>query len=130
MAYMLPMIEPVDQRRQRGVEAGHVVYDRMLKFAESLKARGLSRLVFTACHPVLSTEGRVALPLRVLGGLATGEIARAFLVPEATIAQRIVRAKRTNGRAVRPGAGVAPAPAPAPAGIYAATNFSATPLLQ
>ncbi|MBC7779521.1 MAG: sigma-70 family RNA polymerase sigma factor, partial [Proteobacteria bacterium] len=53
------------------------------------------RLVFTACHPVLSTEGRVALTLRVLGGLTTDEIARAFLVTEPTIAQRIVRAKRT-----------------------------------
>ncbi|MDQ3215829.1 MAG: RNA polymerase sigma factor [Pseudomonadota bacterium] len=53
------------------------------------------RLVFTACHPVLSPEGRVALTLRLLGGLTTDEIARAFLVPEATIAQRIVRAKRT-----------------------------------
>ena len=55
----------------------------------------LLRLVFTACHPVLSVEARVALTLRLLGGLTTGEIARAFLVPEPTIAQRIVRAKRT-----------------------------------
>jgi RNA polymerase sigma factor (sigma-70 family) len=55
----------------------------------------LLRLVFTACHPVLSTEARVALTLRLLGGLTTKEIARAFLVPESTIAQRIVRAKRT-----------------------------------
>jgi RNA polymerase sigma factor (sigma-70 family) len=54
----------------------------------------LLRLVFTACHPVLSSEARVALTLRLLGGLTTQEIARAFLVPEATIAQRIVRAKR------------------------------------
>ena len=53
------------------------------------------RLVFTACHPVLSTEARVALTLRLLGGLTTTEIARAFLVSEPTIAQRIVRAKRT-----------------------------------
>jgi RNA polymerase sigma factor (sigma-70 family) len=53
------------------------------------------RLIFTTCHPVLSPEARVALTLRLLGGLATEEIARAFLVPEATIAQRIVRAKRT-----------------------------------
>jgi predicted RNA polymerase sigma factor len=51
--------------------------------------------MFTACHPVLSTEARVALTLRLLGGLTTDEIARAFLVPEATVAQRIVRAKRT-----------------------------------
>ncbi len=55
----------------------------------------LLRLVFTACHPVLSTDARVALTLRLLGGLTTEEIARAFLVPEPTIAQRIVRAKRT-----------------------------------
>ena len=55
----------------------------------------LLRLVFTACHPVLSTEARVALTLRLLGGLTTGEIARAFLATEPTIAQRIVRAKKT-----------------------------------
>jgi predicted RNA polymerase sigma factor len=59
----------------------------------------LLRLVFTACHPVLPTEARVALTLRLVGGLATSEIARAFLVPEPTIAQRIVRAKRTLPRA-------------------------------
>jgi len=55
----------------------------------------LLRLVFISCHPVLSTEARVALTLRLLGGLSTEEIARAFLVPEPTVAQRIVRAKRT-----------------------------------
>ena len=55
----------------------------------------LLRLVFTACHPVLSLEARVALTLRLVGGLTTEEIARAFLVSEPTIAQRIVRAKRT-----------------------------------
>jgi RNA polymerase sigma factor (sigma-70 family) len=55
----------------------------------------LLRLMFTACHPVLSMEARVALTLRLVGGLTTGEIARAFLVPEPTVAQRIVRAKRT-----------------------------------
>jgi len=55
----------------------------------------LLRLIFIACHPVLSTEARVALTLRLLGGLTTEEIARAFLAPEPTIAQRIVRAKRT-----------------------------------
>ena len=54
----------------------------------------LLRLIFIACHPILSTEARVALTLRLLGGLETSEIARAFLVPEATVAQRIVRAKR------------------------------------
>ena len=59
----------------------------------------LLRLIFTACHPVLSAEARVALTLRLLGGLTTGEIARAFLVSEPTIAQRIVRAKRTLAEA-------------------------------
>ena len=55
----------------------------------------LLRLIFTACHPVLATEAQVALTLRLLGGLTTDEIARAFLVAEPTVAQRIVRAKRT-----------------------------------
>ncbi|HEY0920467.1 RNA polymerase sigma factor [Devosia sp.] len=55
----------------------------------------LLRLMFTACHPVLSAEARAALTLRLIGGLTTGEIARAYLVPEATVAQRIVRAKRS-----------------------------------
>jgi RNA polymerase sigma factor (sigma-70 family) len=59
----------------------------------------LLRLVFISCHPVLSTEARVALTLRLLGGLTTQEIARAFLVPEPTVAQRIVRAKRTLSEA-------------------------------
>lgn len=59
----------------------------------------LLRLVFTACHPVLSPEARVALTLRAIGGLTTGEIARAFLLPESTVAQRIVRAKRTLAEA-------------------------------
>ncbi len=59
-------------------------------------------LMFTACHPVLSTEARVALTLRLVGGLTTEEIARAFLVPTATIAQRIVRAKRTLAEAKVP----------------------------
>jgi RNA polymerase sigma factor (sigma-70 family) len=59
----------------------------------------LLRLMFVACHPLLSTEARVALTLKLLAGLTTAEIARAFLVPEATIAQRIVRAKRTLGEA-------------------------------
>jgi RNA polymerase sigma factor (sigma-70 family) len=59
----------------------------------------LLRLIFICCHPVLSTDARVALTLRLLGGLTTEEIARAFLVPEATVAQRIVRAKRTLSEA-------------------------------
>ncbi len=59
----------------------------------------LLRLIFTACHPLLSTESRVALTLRLLGGLTTEEIARAFVVPEPTVAQRIVRAKRTLAEA-------------------------------
>jgi len=59
----------------------------------------LLRLMFTACHPVLSADARVALTLRLLGGLTTDEIARAFLVPESTVAQRIVRAKRTLAEA-------------------------------
>jgi len=62
----------------------------------------LLRLVFTACHPVLPTEARVALTLRLLGGLSTDEIARAFLVSEAAVAQRIVRAKRTLAAASVP----------------------------
>lgn len=73
----------------------------------------LLRLVFTACHPVLSTDARVALTLRVLGGLTTGEIARAFLVAESTVAQRIVRAKRTLAQ--RKVQFEAPAPAERPA---------------
>ncbi len=66
-------------------------------FADQVDGMGddLLSLIFTACHPVLSTEARVALTLRLLGGLTTDEIARAFLVPEPTVAQRIVRAKRT-----------------------------------
>jgi len=62
----------------------------------------LLRLMFTACHPVLSLDARLALTLKLLGGLATGEIARAFLVSESTMAQRIVRAKRTLGEAKVP----------------------------
>ena len=62
----------------------------------------LLRLIFTTCHPVLSTEARVAITLRLLGGLTTAEIARAFLVPEPTVAQRIVRAKRALSEAKVP----------------------------
>lgn len=67
----------------------------------------LLRLIFTACHPVLSSEARVALTLRLLGGLKTEEIARAFLISEPTVAQRIVRAKRRRARAI-PGRGPEP----------------------
>ncbi len=59
-------------------------------------------LIFTACHPLLSTDARVALTLRLVGGLTTDEIARAFLTSEKTIAQRIVRAKKTLGSSGRP----------------------------
>jgi hypothetical protein len=62
----------------------------------------LLRLIFTACHPVLPVQSRVALTLRLLGGLTTSEIARAYLVPEPTIAQRIVRAKKTLATAKVP----------------------------
>ena len=57
------------------------------------------RLIFTCCHPTLATEAQVALTLRLIGGLTTAEIARAFLVPEPTMAQRLVRAKEDSRRA-------------------------------
>lgn len=68
---------------------------RFSEVEESGVEDDLLRLVLVACHPVVPREGRVALTLRLLGGLTTGEIARAFLLPESTVAQRIVRAKRT-----------------------------------
>jgi RNA polymerase sigma factor (sigma-70 family) len=93
----------------------------------------LLRLVFTSCHPVLATEARVALTLRLLGGLTTPEIARAFLVPEPTIAQRIVRAKRALAEARVPfevprGAELAPRLASVLEVIYLVFNegYSAT----
>src|SRR5467141_3406490 len=94
-------------RRGKLLERKHVELGHELRAGEESPERALDaalddhvgddllRLIFTTCHPVLSTEARVALTLRLLGGLTTDEIARAFLVPEATIAQRIVRAKRT-----------------------------------
>ncbi len=95
-------------RRRKRVEQKHQELGRELETRGSIAAARLEaaidegdvgddllRLVFVSCHPVLSTEARVALTLRLLGGLTTEEIARAFLVPEPTIAQRIVRAKRT-----------------------------------
>ena len=69
--------------------------DSLERGAEDVVGDDLLRLMFIACHPLLSTEARTALTLKLLAGLTTAEIARAFLVPEATIAQRIVRAKRT-----------------------------------
>ena len=97
----------IDVLRQRSLHARkHVDISRELEEAQAANdldvealddpvGDDLLRLVFVACHPVLSTEAQVALTLRLLGGLTTDEIARAFLVPEPTIAQRIVRAKRT-----------------------------------
>src|SRR5439155_1330874 len=94
-------------RRGKRLEHKHEEIGRELELRQETSAPDLEaaiddeigddllRLVFVACHPVLSTEARVALTLRLLGGLTTEEIARAFLVPEPTIAQRIVRAKRT-----------------------------------
>jgi RNA polymerase sigma-70 factor (ECF subfamily) len=98
----------IDQLRRKKMldrkhaELGHELEARQVSPEPDLAAAlddpvgdDLLSLIFTACHPVLSTEARVALTLRLLGGLSTPEIARAFLVPESTIAQRIVRAKRT-----------------------------------
>jgi RNA polymerase sigma-70 factor, ECF subfamily len=93
-------------RRQKRMEVKHEEIGRAAEVRQGLAVAELEaaldddigddllRLMFTACHPVLSTEARVALTLRLLGGLTTDEIARAFLVPEGTVAQRIVRAKR------------------------------------
>jgi RNA polymerase sigma-70 factor (ECF subfamily) len=92
--------------QRKHVEVGHELEARQEMAAPDLDAAiddqvgdDLLRLVFISCHPVLSSEARVALTLRLLGGLTTEEIARAFLVPEPTIAQRIVRAKRTLAEA-------------------------------
>jgi RNA polymerase sigma-70 factor (ECF subfamily) len=90
------------KHEQLGHELGHEHESRQHDAVADLDAAidddvgdDLLRLMFTACHPVLTTDARVALTLRLLGGLTTEEIARAFLVPEATVAQRIVRAKKT-----------------------------------
>src|SRR5687768_690559 len=87
---------------RKHVELGHELADapeaaaaELDRASEDHVGDDLLRLVFIACHPVLTMEARVALTLRMLGGLATPEIARAFLVPESTLAQRIVRAKKT-----------------------------------
>jgi len=91
-------------RRDERLDRKHAEIGRELEAAQKMATPvpesgdfgdDLLRLVFIVCHPVLSTEARVALTLRLLGGLTTEEIARAFLVPEPTVAQRIVRAKRT-----------------------------------
>jgi RNA polymerase sigma factor (sigma-70 family) len=90
------MLERKHEELGHALEAGGEVSQTDLDAAlDDDVGDDLLRLVFTACHPVLSTEARVALTLRLLGGLTTDEIARAFLVSEPTIAQRIVRAKRT-----------------------------------
>jgi RNA polymerase sigma factor (sigma-70 family) len=102
----------IDRLRRRSMlERKHDELGRELEARQEQAARDLEqalddpvgddllRLVFISCHPVLSTEARVALTLRLLGGLTTDEIARAFLVAESTIAQRIVRAKRTLAEA-------------------------------
>ena len=87
----------------RGLETSQLdsdaEYDAVLDAIDEDIRDDMLRLVFTACHPVLSTEARVALTLRMLGGLTTDEIARAFLVSEPTVAQRIVRAKKTLAKA-------------------------------
>jgi RNA polymerase sigma-70 factor (ECF subfamily) len=98
----------IDQLRRKRMQArkhevlGHELEMEQETFGGRLEASAddeigddLLRLIFIACHPLLSTEARTALTLRLLGGLTTAEIARAFLVPEPTVAQRIVRAKRT-----------------------------------
>jgi RNA polymerase sigma factor (sigma-70 family) len=79
----------------RHAEAAAAVQEAIEDAIEDDVGDDLLRLVFTACHPILPADARVALTLRLLGGLSTAEIARAYLVPEPTIAQRIVRAKRT-----------------------------------
>jgi RNA polymerase sigma-70 factor (ECF subfamily) len=84
------------ERLGHQLEAGRAsAIDQLEALADDDIGDDLLRLMLTACHPVLSTDARVALTLRLLGGLSTEEIARAFLVPEPTVAQRIVRAKRT-----------------------------------
>jgi len=88
--------------RDADARGDHVVPDIAEAIADAegdVIGDDLLRLIFTACHPVLSADARIALTLKLLGGLSTEEIARAFLVPEPTIAQRIVRAKRTLAQA-------------------------------
>lgn len=98
-------------RRRKNLERKHEQLGRELEIQQEIDVANfddalddevgddLLRLVFTACHPVLANDARVALTLRLIGGLTTDEIARAFLIPEPTVAQRIVRAKRTLAEA-------------------------------
>ena len=95
-------------RRDKRLEQKHEELGRAQEREDAMRGSGgtdgdfgddILRLMFITCHPVLATEARVALTLRLLGGLTTPEIARAFLVPEPTVAQRIVRAKRTLSEA-------------------------------
>ena len=98
-------------RRGRMLVQKHEEITRELEFQQQQLADALEqaldqvidddvlRLIFTACHPVLALEGRIALTLRLVGGLSTAEIARAFLVPEKTLGQRISRAKKTLSEA-------------------------------
>src|ERR1700712_5246243 len=98
-------------RRRRMLELKHGEIARELEFQQQRLGEAMEqaldqvidddvlRLIFTACHPVLAVEGRVALTLRLIGGLTTAEIARAFLVPEKTMGQRIFRAKKALSEA-------------------------------
>lgn len=101
MRFMMMMYPGIDTDAEgwepsaEDVAAMTAYNEELTKAGVLLSLDGLLGLIFTCCHPLLSTEARVALTLRLLGGLGTEEIARAFLVSESTVAQRIVRAKRT-----------------------------------
>ena len=90
----LDRVRRESKREERYVQAHHLYERDEEEGGDAFMHDDRLRLIFTCCHPSLATEAQVALTLRLLGGLQTGEIARAFLVPEATLAQRIVRAKR------------------------------------
>ena len=89
------LIERKHDELSRELQAEGEAAEPDLDAARRPHRRRSMRLIFIACHPVLAAEARVTLTLRLIGGLTTEEIARAFLVPEPTVAQRIVRAKRT-----------------------------------
>ena len=98
----IDLLRKQKRAERHGEDIGRELEDRQERAVDEINAAvddpvgdELLSLIFAACHPILSTEARAALTLRVVGGLTTTEIARAFLVPEPTIAQRIVRAKRT-----------------------------------